>query len=76
MNPGSTLAPPASIRCVPGPASAAISSAPPTARMRPDATATASARGRAGSIVSTVPLVMIRSALSAIAALSRLIRLF
>ena len=61
ISPGQTVRPCSGTTRVPGPASAATSAARPTARSRPPAMASASARGWAGSSVRIAPPVRIRS---------------
>ncbi len=53
--PGRTVRPSSSITSIAGPISSRISRSEPTATIRPPATATASARGWAGSTVMTLP---------------------
>ena len=62
LNPGRTLAPPASITLVDGPRQAESADVVPMAATRPPTTATASASGSAGTPVHTLAFTMSRSA--------------
>src|SRR4051812_17302119 len=55
MNPGSTQPPSSGTRAASSPIAPRTSAGRPTATIRPSRTPTASARGRAGSIVTTSP---------------------